>query len=76
MWVKTKFVGHFVVRRKAIFEQDKFNRRLQEEGESVDSFITSLCCLAEHCEYAILKEKIIRDRIVVVIIDTSLSLKL
>ena len=49
--VKTKFDGYFVVRRNAIFERAKFNRRSQEEDESVDSFITSLYCLAEHCEY-------------------------
>ena len=74
--VKTKFDAHFVVRRNAIFERAKFNRRSQEEGESVDSFITSLYCLAEHCEYGILKEEMIGDRIVVGITDTSLSLKL
>ena len=74
--VKTKFDGHFVVRRNVIFERAKFNRRSQEEGERVDTFITSLYCLAEHCEYGILKEEMIRDRIVVGIIDTSLSLKL
>ena len=74
--VKPKFDGHFVVRRNAIFERAKSNKRSQEEGESVDSCITSLYCLAEHCEYGTLKEEMIRDRIVVGIIDTSLSLKL
>ena len=73
---KTKFDGHFVVRRNTIFERAKFSRRSQEECESVDSLITSLCCLAEYCEYGVMKEEMIRDRIVVEIIDTSLSLKL
>ena len=49
--VKTKFDGHFVVRCNAIFERSKFSRRSQEEGESGDSFIISLYCLAEHCKY-------------------------
>ena len=40
--VKTKFDGHFVVCRNAIFELAKFSRRSQEEGECVDSFITLL----------------------------------
>ena len=74
--VKIMLNGHFVFRRNAIFERAKFNRRSQEEGESVYSLITSLYCLEEHCEYGILKEEMIRDRIVVGIIDTSLSLKL
>ena len=55
--VKNKFDGHFVIRRKAIFERAKFNRRCQEKGEIVDSYITSLFCLAEHCEYAALHDE-------------------
>ena len=74
--VKTKFDEHFVVRRNAIFERAKFNRRCQEEGENVDSYITSLFCLAEHCEYGALHDEMIRDRIVVEIVDSALSLKL
>ena len=74
--VKTKFDEHFVVRRNTIFERAKFNRRCQEEGEHVDSYITSLFCLAEHCEYGALHDEMIRDRIVVGIVDSALSLKL
>ena len=57
----------------AIFERAKFNRRSQEECESVDSFTTSMYCF---CEYGVLKEELIRYRIVVGITDTSLLLKL
>ena len=74
--VKTKFDEHFVVRRNSIFEREKLNRRSQEEGENVDSYITSLFCLAEHCEYGALHDEMIRDRIVVGIVDSALSLKL
>ena len=35
--VKTKYDRHCVGRHYAIFERAKFNRRSQEEGESVDS---------------------------------------
>ena len=49
--VKGKFEEHFVKRRNVIFERAKFNRRRQKEGESVDSFITDLHCLVEHCNY-------------------------
>ena len=74
--VKTKFDEHFVVRRNTIFERAKFNRRCQEEGENVDSYITSLFCLAEHCEYGALHDDMIRDRTIVGIVDSALSLKL
>ena len=49
--VRQKFEGYLVKRRNPIFEPTKFNSRKQEEGEPVDSFITALYCLAEHCGY-------------------------
>ena len=63
--VKSRFDEHFVVRRNIIFERAKFNRRVQEEGETVDLFITSLHALAKHCNYETLHEDMIRDQIVV-----------
>ena len=42
----------------------------------MDSYITSLFCLAEHCGYGALRDEMIRDRIVVGIVESSLSLKL
>ena len=63
--VKTRVDRHSVVRYYDIFERAKFNRRSQEEGESVDSFITSLNCIAEYCEYCVLEEEMIGYRFVV-----------
>ena len=74
--VKAKFENHFVKKRNIIFERAKFNQRKQEEGESVDTFITSLYCLAEHCNYGALHDDMIRDRIVVGLRDAQLSEKL
>ena len=59
--VKTKFDEHFVVRRNVIFERAKFNRRHQEDGETVDTFITALHALAEYCNNGTLKDEMIRD---------------
>ena len=74
--VKEKFDAHFDQRKNTIFERAKFNRRKQEEGESVDDFITSLYGLVEHCNYGTLKDEMIRDRLVAGVRDASLSLKL
>ena len=74
--VRAKFDGHFIQRRNVIFERAKFNRRKQEEGEPVESFITSLYALAEHCGYGNLHGEMIRDRIVVGIRNSKLSEKL
>ncbi len=74
--VKGKFNSHFVKRTNVIYERAMFNRRIQEEGEAVDVFITALYAQAEKCAYGALKEEMIRDKIVVGIRDTGLSLKL
>ena len=68
-----KYDGHFVKRRNKIFERAKFNQRVQKGGESVDSFITALYTLSEHSEYGNLREEMIRDRIIVGILNSRLS---
>ena len=73
--VKEKFEGYFIPRRNVIFERAVFNQRVQK-GESVDNFITSLYTLSEHCEFGALREEMIRDRIVVGILNSKLSRKL
>ena len=62
--VTDKFDGYFVKRRN-IFEHAKFHQRKQESGEAVDSFITDLYALAEHCQFGLLHNEMIRDCIVV-----------
>lgn len=57
--VKLKFNAHFVKRRNMIYEWAKFNLRHQEEGESVDSFITAFYALVEHYEYGTLHDEMI-----------------
>ena len=45
-------------------------------GESVEQYIVELYNLAEHCNYGDLKSEMIRDRLVVGILDKSLSERL
>ncbi|CAB3997437.1 Hypothetical predicted protein, partial [Paramuricea clavata] len=63
--VKKKLEDFFITKRNVIFERAKFNLRSQQEGETVDVFITDLFNLAEHCNFGVLREELIRDRIVV-----------
>src|SRR5207249_228345 len=63
--VEKKLTEHFVPKNNVIYERFLFNRRVQQPGESVDTFITDLFKLAETCEFAQLKDDLIRDRIVV-----------
>ena len=63
-------------KRNVIYERAKFNMRKQAEGESVDSFVTDLYALAEHCSYGDLHDEMIRDRLVVGLRSAKLSEKL
>ena len=74
--VKTNLDEHFVVRRNVTFKRAKFSRSRQEDGETVDTFITALHALAEYCNYGTLKDGMIRDRIVVGLQDQKLSEKI
>ena len=74
--VKNKFQQHFVAKRNTIFERAQFNIRCQKEGEPVETFILALHSLSEYCDYGALREDMIRDRIVVGILDSKLSEKM
>ena len=56
-----------------MYERARFNRRKQEDGESVNSFITDPHTLDEHGDFGALHDQLIRDRIVVGIMDSKLS---
>ena len=74
--VREKLDNHFVIKRNAINERAKFNKRKQRNGEPVDTFITDLFSLAEHCGFGDLQDELIRDRIVEGLSDRSLSERL
>ena len=74
--VLAKFHGYFVKKQNVTCERTKFNQRRQQEGESVDNFITSLHGLSEYCNYGQLRDEMIQDRIVVALHDSALSKKL
>ncbi|UYV82470.1 K02A2.6-like [Cordylochernes scorpioides] len=67
------FERHFIPRRNIIYERARFNQRCQQEGEKVNEFITALHSLAEHCNFGMLHDELIRDRIVVGVRDRALS---
>lgn len=47
--VLSKFDAYFIPRRNIIFERARFNTRIQQDGESVEDFVTALHALAETC---------------------------
>ena len=71
-----KFDSFFSVRKNVVIEHTKFNKRSQLPDEPVEQFITSLYNLAADCNFGELKDKLVRDRIVVRIRAASLSERL
>ena len=59
-----------------IYERAKFNSHRQQDGETVDQFVTALHTLAENCSYRQLREEMIRDWLVVGLCDMLVSMKL
>ncbi|GBM26628.1 hypothetical protein AVEN_85228-1 [Araneus ventricosus] len=53
--VLRKFNDNFV-KKNTIFERAQFNKRVQLDGESVNTFITALYTVSEHCEYGVLHD--------------------
>ena len=50
------FQHHFDKSKSTIYERAKFNYRVQQEGETVDEFITDLFRLVENCKYCDLQD--------------------
>ena len=69
--VNKKFDRYFIPKRNDIFERAKFNKRRQNEGESVDHFITALRTLSEHCGYGDMRDQLIRDLLLLEYVMTS-----
>lgn len=70
------FDAYFIPRRNVIFERARFNSRVQQEGESIEEFATSLHALSKYCDYGPMQDQFVRDRLVVGIRDKKLSAKL
>ena len=72
----TKLDSFFKVRKNVIYERAKFNRRVQQPGETAEQFIIALYNLSESCKYGTMRNELLRDRLVVGIRDSALSSKL
>ena len=59
-----------------IYERYLFNKRDQAEGESIDTYVAALRSLSKTCNYGTLTDNLIRDRMVVGILDKGIRMKL
>lgn len=61
---KETFEVDVTEKQNTIHEKAKFAKRCQEQGQADEAFITADQSFAEHCIYWILKEELIRGRII------------
>ena len=54
-----------------IYEQYCFNKRAQQENETIDAYVTVLRTLAQTCNFSTLESSLIRNRIVIGIRDNN-----
>ena len=62
---------HFEPQRNTIYERYLFNLTQQEPNETFDQFISRLRQLVATCEYGVLSDEMVRDRIVIGIRDNN-----
>ena len=75
--VLQKFADYCQPRKNVPFERYRFNKRVQEAGESYDRYKTALRKLAEGCDFdSITPDEILRDRIVFGIRDNKVRERL
>ncbi len=71
--VLEQFAEYSEPRKNIPFERYRFNKRMQETGETYDQYRTALRKLAEGCEFqTITPEEILRDRLVFSIRDNKI----
>ncbi|KAJ8405582.1 hypothetical protein AAFF_G00315620 [Aldrovandia affinis] len=67
---------YFKPAKNTIYERYVFGSCKQEEGESIDNFVTRLRERAATCEYGQLKDEMIRDKIVLGVANESIRRRL
>lgn len=65
-----------VKKRNVIYNRFMFNSRIQKENERFDAFLLDLQKLISTCEYKEFEQQLLRDRIVVGIMDNNLKKEL
>ena len=65
------FDSHCVGETNVIYERYLFNNRNQESDENIDNYASALRTMSQTCEFGVIKDSLIRDRIVCGIRDNN-----
>ena len=66
------FKEHCNPKKNETVERYKFSTRVQEEGESIEKFVTDLKLLATTCNFGMLQDSLVRDRVICRIRNSTL----
>ena len=68
--------NYFKPQRNVVYERYVFNSCEQNQGESVDSYVTRLRKFASSCKFGTLTDELIHDKLVIGILDRGTKGKL
>lgn len=71
--IRHVFHAFFIMKKNVIYERARFNMRRQGGNKTVDYFLIALYPLAEYCNYGLLHDELISDRLVDGLADMHLS---
>ena len=71
-----KFDGYFTPKKNLTLLRFKFFTARQQDGESFDEFLTRLRKLSKDCDFASLQDSLLRDMIIIGILDKRLQERL
>ena len=74
--VMNKFIDYCMPKKNLVYERFVFNTCNQNQGQTIDGYVTELRTKAQSCEYDELKDSLIKDRIVVGTNSTKLQEKM
>ncbi|UYV64720.1 K02A2.6-like [Cordylochernes scorpioides] len=74
--VKDKFNNYFSPKLNTTIERFKFNQMKQKEDESFNEFLTRIKLQIANCKYAVMSDELLKDRIVVGIINNEIRERL
>ena len=67
---------HFKPKVNVVYERYLFNSAVQNPGEKIDDFVNRLRELSKSCEYGMLCDDLVRDRMVLGTTDNDLRLRM
>ncbi len=74
--VMAKFEDYCTPKKNETYERYVFRNRMQKEGETIEQYVTDLRLKSQSCNFESLSDSMIRDQIVIVILDKKIRRQL